>query len=173
VTTRHTFRCPECEEGPRKSRLFGAVKAGAEHSEAPCRRCGASTALHFSFDFAIDASHKIAVVLASFYPHPPEDWRDTGGRTVTFYSFLIVTKREGRARAVWLPYWHVIRDGEKKISSMDSGRHSWTWSCSKIYFLQRAMLAFSTVRHDCPKGLFLCRICRIGLVQRRPAAVVS
>jgi hypothetical protein len=90
------------------------VKAVAQHSEPACRRCGASTALHLSFDFALDVPHKNAEVLASFYPHPPEDWRDSSGRTVTFYPFLIVTKREGRDQAVWLPYWHVIRDGEKE-----------------------------------------------------------
>jgi len=150
LTTHHTFRCPECEEQTRKSKLFGAVKAVADHSEPVCRRCGASTTLHLSFDFALGVQDKNAEVLASFYPHQPEDWR---GGTVTFYPFLIVTKREGRDKAVWLPYWHVTQDGEKKLSSMDSGRHSWTWSCSKIYFLKRAMLAISMMRHNCPKGL--------------------
>jgi hypothetical protein len=111
VTTHHTFRCPECEEEPRKSTLFGAVKAVADHSEPACRRCGASTTLHLSFDFALGVQDKNAEVLASFYPHQPEDWR---GGTVTFYPFLIVTKREGRDKAVWLPYRHVTQDGEKK-----------------------------------------------------------
>jgi hypothetical protein len=68
-------------------------------------------ALHLSFDFALGVQDKNAEVLASFYPHQPEDWR---GGTVTFYPFLIVTKREGRDKAVWLPYWHVTQDGEKK-----------------------------------------------------------
>jgi hypothetical protein len=40
--------------------------------------------------------------------------REAQGGTVTFYLFLIVTKREGRDKAVWLPYWHVTQDGEKK-----------------------------------------------------------
>jgi hypothetical protein len=111
VTTHHTFRCLECEEEPRKSTLFGAVKAVADHSEPACHRCGASTSLHLSFDFALGVQDKNAEVLANFYPHQPEDWQ---GGTVTFYLFLIVTKREGRDKAVWLPYWHVTQDGEKK-----------------------------------------------------------
>jgi hypothetical protein len=57
--------------------------------------------------------HKNAEVLASFYPHQLERWCDSGGRKVTFYPFLIVTKREERDQAVWLPYWHVVRNGEK------------------------------------------------------------
>jgi hypothetical protein len=68
-------------------------------------------ALHLSFDFALGVQDKNAEVLASVYPHQPEDWR---GGTVTFYPFLIVTKREGRDKAVWLPYWHVTQDGEKE-----------------------------------------------------------
>jgi hypothetical protein len=114
MTTHHKFRCPECGEETRKSTLFGALKAVAQHSEPACR-CGASTTLHLSFDFALDVPHKKAEVLASFYPHPPEPWTDSSGRTVKFYPFLIITKREGRDQGVWLPYWHVIRDGEKEI----------------------------------------------------------
>jgi predicted RNA-binding Zn-ribbon protein involved in translation (DUF1610 family) len=113
VATRHKFRCPECGEETRKSALFGAVKAVADHSEPACPRCGASTALQLSFDFALDVQHKDAKVLASFYPNRLEEW-PCEGRTVTFYPFLIVTKREGRDQAVWLPYWHVVRDGEKE-----------------------------------------------------------
>lgn len=113
MATRHTFRCPTCGEEMRKSTLFDAVKAVADHSEPACRRCGASTALHLSFDFALGVQHKNAEVLASFYPHSPECW-DFGGRTVTFYPFLIVAKREERDRAVWLPYWHVVQDDEEK-----------------------------------------------------------
>jgi hypothetical protein len=111
LTTHHTFRCAECEEETRKSRLFGAVKAVADHSEPACRRCGASTTLHLSFDFALGVQDKNAEILASFYPRQPEDWL---GGTVTFYPFLIVTNREGRDKAVWLPYWHVTQDGEKR-----------------------------------------------------------
>ncbi len=113
MTTRHTFRCPACGGETRVSTLFGALKAVAEHSEPACRLCGASTALHLSFALALGVGDKDAEVLASFYPHPPEDWPDSG-RTVTFYPFLVVTQREGRDRAVWLPYWHVVRDGEKE-----------------------------------------------------------
>jgi hypothetical protein len=86
-----------------KSTLFDAVKAVADNSKPECRRCGASTDLHLSFDFALGVQDKNAKVLASFYPHPPEDW-PCDGRTVTFYPFLVVAKREGRDQAVWLPY---------------------------------------------------------------------
>jgi hypothetical protein len=113
MTTRHTFRCPECPEETRKSTLFGAVKAVAEHNKPACRRCGGSTTLHLTFDFALCVQEKNAEVLACFYPDPPEEW-PCEGRTVTFYPFLIVTKREGRDQAVWLPYWHVVRNGEKR-----------------------------------------------------------
>ena len=113
MTTRHEFRCPECpEETRKKSTLFDAVKAVAEDSKPACRRCGASTTLHLSFDFALCVEDTDAKVLASFYPHRLEEW-PCEGRKVTFYPFLIVTKREGRDQAVWLPYWHVVGDGEK------------------------------------------------------------
>ena len=116
MTTRHKFRCPECpEETRKKSTLFCAVKAVADNSKPACRRCGGSTDLHLSFDFALGVQDNNAKVLGSFYPRPPEDWTDSSGRTVTFYPFLIVTKREERDQAVWLPYWHVVRDGEKVI----------------------------------------------------------
>ena len=112
MATRHTFRCPACEEETPERTLFAALKAVADNRKPACRGCGDdSTALHLSFDFALGVQDKNAEVLASFYPHPPEDWR---GGTVTFYPFLIVTKREGRDKAVWLPYWHVTQDGEKE-----------------------------------------------------------
>ena len=115
MATRHTFRCPVCEEEMPKSTLFAALKAVAEHSEPACRRCGASTALHLSFDFALGVQDKNAKVLASFYPDEPEGWcLVSGRRTVTFYPFLVVTEREGRDQAVWLPYWHVVQTGEKE-----------------------------------------------------------
>jgi len=88
------------------------VKNVAEDNKPACRSCGASTDLHLSFDFALCVQDKDAKVLASFYPHQLEEW-PCEGRTVTFYPFLIVTEREGRDRAVWLPYWHVVRDGGK------------------------------------------------------------
>ena len=116
MTTRHKFRCPECPVETRKqSRLFDAVKAVADHSEPACRRCGAPTALHLSFDLALGVQDKNAEVLASYYPDRPEAWSDeSSGRTVTFYPFLVVTEREGRDQAVWLPYWHVVQTGEKE-----------------------------------------------------------
>jgi len=88
------------------------VKNVAEDNKPACRSCGASTDLHLSFDLALCVQDKDAKVLASFYPHQLEEW-PCEGRTVTFYPFLIVTEREGRDRAVWLPYWHVVRDGGK------------------------------------------------------------
>jgi hypothetical protein len=56
-----------------------------------------------------------AKVLVSFYPDHDqlESW-NFRGRTVTFYPFLVITERENRDQAAWLPYWHVIQDGEKK-----------------------------------------------------------
>jgi hypothetical protein len=89
------------------------VKAVAEHNKPECRRCGDSTVLHLSFDFALDVPHKKTEVLASYHPDPLEQWCDSGGRKVMFYPFLVVMKREERDQAVWLPYWHVVRDGEK------------------------------------------------------------
>ena len=68
-----------------------------------------------SFDFALDVPDKNAEVLASFLPDLLKDpWPDSHRRTVTFYPFLVVAKREGRDQAAWLPYWHVIQDGERK-----------------------------------------------------------
>jgi hypothetical protein len=114
MATHHKFRCPACGEETRKSRLFDAVKTVAEDRKPACRRCGGSTDLHLSFDFALGVQDKNAEILASFYPHPPEDWcLVSGRRTVTFYPFLVVTNREGRDQAVWLPYWHVVQTGEK------------------------------------------------------------
>jgi hypothetical protein len=90
------------------------VKAVADNRKPECRRYGTSTTLHLTFDFALGVQDKDAEVLASFHPCPPEDWcLVSGKRTVTFYPFLVVTKREGGDRAVWLPYWHVVGDGEK------------------------------------------------------------
>jgi hypothetical protein len=114
MATRYTFQCPACKkETKRKETLFGALRAVSEQNLPVCY-CGASTTLHLSFDFALNASGKNSVVLASFYPDPLETWLNSFGRTVTFYPFLVVTKREGRDQAVWLPYWHGVRDGEKE-----------------------------------------------------------
>lgn len=113
MTAHHAFRCPACGEETRWRILFNALRAVAEQNVPACR-CGASTALHLPFEFALDVPDKNAEVLASFLPHQLEYWQDSRGRTVTFDPFLVITKREGHDQAVWLPNWHVIRDGEKE-----------------------------------------------------------
>lgn len=72
--------------------------------------------LHLRFDFGLDAVGKDQVVEAAFVPRNPESWPDSLGRTVTFWPFLVITRREKRDRAVWLPYWHIVEDGPRRIS---------------------------------------------------------
>ena len=69
-----------------------------------------------SFAFGLDAGGKDQVVEAAFVPEATEDWTDRQGRHATFWPFLVVARRDGRSRAVWLPYWHIVEDGKKRIS---------------------------------------------------------
>lgn len=113
MATHRFFRCPVCREQKRAKSLFSALKAVADNSTPKCPQHATPMSLNLSFDFALDASGKNSVVIASFYPHPPEQWEDSRERTVTFCPFLVVTKREERDQAIWLPYWHLIQEDEK------------------------------------------------------------
>jgi hypothetical protein len=110
MTTHHAFRCPACGEETRWRILFNALRAVAEQNVPACR-CGASTALHLTFDFALDVPDKNAEVLASFLPHQLGYWQDSRGRTVTFYRF---------------PTGTLFETVKKSVVSMDNGRRSWT-----------------------------------------------
>lgn len=72
--------------------------------------------LHLRFDFGLDAVGKEQVVEAAFVPTSRETWEDSKGRKVEFWPFLVITRRNTRGRAVWLPYWHIVHDGERRIS---------------------------------------------------------
>ena len=70
--------------------------------------------LHLTFDFALGATGKDTVAIASFLPKPPPQWQD-GDRDVIFYPFLVILERDGTERAAWLPYFHVVRSGKKTV----------------------------------------------------------
>jgi hypothetical protein len=80
-----------------------------------CPKCGATSPLHLSFAYGLDAAGAECIVVDAFLPSSPLKWQDSAGRDVTFYPFLIITEGED-GRGAWLPYWHVVRghDGESK-----------------------------------------------------------
>jgi hypothetical protein len=67
-----------------------------------------------TFDFGLGVIDKECMIEAVFHPHLLESWNDRDGSKVTFYPFLVVLKRGGRDRAVWMPYWHVIESNGGK-----------------------------------------------------------
>ena len=121
MATDRTWRCSLCGSQRWAGSLFDALhgpgkngerKETAEAAEAEIREGLTQVA-----GFGLDAGGKDQVVEAAFAPEPPEDWIDSRGRRVTFWPFLVITQRDGRERAVWLPYWHIVEDG---------GRIHWT-----------------------------------------------
>lgn len=113
MATKLHFECSECGHTRNANRLFSALKAVADGSEPECPTCGSSEELHLRFDFALGAGGKDSSVIGSYYPDEPVFWENrVRGEHIVFYPFLVITERPRHERGVWLPYWHVIRDGD-------------------------------------------------------------
>jgi hypothetical protein len=87
--------------------------------------------LHLSFAFGLGATGTDSAVVAAYLPDPLEEWRDSEGRQVTFYPFLVITQRGGRDRAVWLPYWHTVEHN----GGMTSKYGQWAPFMDELLFL--------------------------------------
>ena len=79
-----------------------------------CKICHKTAELHLKFGFGLEATSAEWRVLDVFVPSEPVQWNQREGKKVTFYPFLVVlgaTENGGRARAFWLPYWHIVEGG--------------------------------------------------------------
>ena len=108
--------CEKCHISEDAGPLFDTLKALADKAITPCKTCGAARQIHLVLDFGLDAGGKDSIALAAFLPRKLDSWKDSKARGVTFYPFLVITAGSGGDRAVWMPYWHVVRDGNKRIS---------------------------------------------------------
>jgi len=111
-----TIRQYICKNCPPKNagRLFDALKKKAKGKILECQKCGMPyDSLRLKFDFALGATNSECTVLDCFLPKDIAKWKD-GKKTVEFYPFLVIVKRHGKENATWLPYWHIIKDKEKK-----------------------------------------------------------
>lgn len=116
MATGRKLVCTKCQSSANVGALFDALQLLATNSITQCPTCSANRQIHLGFDFGLDVGGKDSVALAAFLPRRLESWKDAKQRNVTFYPFLVVTAREGRDRAVWITYWHIILDGNKRIS---------------------------------------------------------
>jgi hypothetical protein len=116
MATIRKWYCAGCGDATNTAALFDALFSIARRQTPNCKSCSIRKELHLSFAFGLDAEGKDQVVEDAFVPEPAESWPDTLGRTVTYWPFLVITRRSGRERAVWLPYWHIVKAGNKRIS---------------------------------------------------------
>lgn len=94
--------------------MFDALRDFSKSQKCP--KCGAAHRdLHLIFDFGLNASNSDCTVLASFTHKKPESWKDKDGSKVEFYPFLVVLRRHGRQKAVWMPYWHLVHKKKRII----------------------------------------------------------
>ena len=112
-----TIRQYICKKCPPKNagNLFKALLKKANGETVKCQSCGvAYDSLRLQFDFALGATNSECTVLACFVPKKIQQWKDGKNKEVHFYPFLVILKRHGKKNATWLPYWHIIHEGEKK-----------------------------------------------------------
>ena len=112
MATARVYVCPNCGRQPEWPSLFAALQRLAEGCITPCPKCRTGMQLQLTFDFALGATGKDTVAIASFLPKPPPQWKDAD-RDVILYPFLVILEREETKRAAWLPYFHVVRSDKK------------------------------------------------------------
>ena len=106
------IRCGHSESAPA---LFDSLLSIAQGNSRRCDRCAGDAELRIDFPFGLDAPDSQCTVCDSFLPEKLESWPDASGKTVTFFPFLVIAERHGRDLAAWLPYWHVVTDGDREV----------------------------------------------------------
>lgn len=114
MATVRKFVCSKCDP-VHAGNLFKALYALATTGTPVCPNCGRRRRLTLTFDFGLNASHSKCTVLAAVLPETIRSWKLKNGARVRFYPFLVVLKRHGRGRAVWMPYWHLVGKGRTPI----------------------------------------------------------
>jgi hypothetical protein len=107
--------CDRCHSSEDAGPLFDTLERLAKKQVPPCKTCKAAQQIHLVLDFGPDAG-KDSIALAAFLPRPPREWSDSKEREVTFCPFLVITAGAGRDRSVWMPYWHIAREGNKRTA---------------------------------------------------------
>ena len=115
MATKRYYFCQECGSAEVSDGLFDLLLAMTQNDRQSCPQCFGPCELRLKFAFGLNAQNAECTFLHSFLPAKLESWKDRKGHPVIFYPFLVMVKRHGRATAAWLPYWHVVQDGPKKI----------------------------------------------------------
>ena len=92
-----------------KRRIFDTLLDYSNGNKERCRKHGCECELIFEFPFGLDVKHNRSTLLECFAPKQPQKWHTKQGDKVIFYPFLVIFKRHSRNRAIWLPYWHVVK----------------------------------------------------------------
>lgn len=116
MATARKLVCEKCQSSEDAGPLFDALEQLAKKEVPSCKNCNAARQIHLVFDFGLDAGGKDSIALAAFLPNPPAKWNDSKGREVTFCPFLVITAGAGGDRSVWMPYWHIAREGNKRTA---------------------------------------------------------
>lgn len=111
MATTRQYVCDKCAPRPAGS-LFAALLNIAKGGAKRCRTCKGPLKLRLKFPFGLDAKDSDCVVTHAFVPRTIERWKDSKGRRVKFYPFLVILNRHGRKKAVWMPYWHLVGVGK-------------------------------------------------------------
>jgi hypothetical protein len=96
--------------------LFDVLLVRAGEQPLLCSKCGALATLRLKFSFGLSAADSECTVRDCFVPRKLESWEQRDGGNVTFYPFLVIVHRHGRELATWLPYWHVVERGRRRVT---------------------------------------------------------
>lgn len=116
MATARKLVCEKCQSSEDAGPLFDALEQLGKKEVPPCKTCKAARQIHLVLDFGLDAGGKESIALAAFLPTKLDSWKDSKARDVTFHPFLVITAGSGGDRAVWMPYWHIVIEGNKRIS---------------------------------------------------------
>ena len=113
MATKRFWKCPGCRNETKANGLFDALLGVAKGKRHQCSCCETPCDLDLKFDFGLGAKDSHCTVLGCFLPESLQKWPDDNtGQRVTFYPFLVVLHRHPHRKAIWLPYWHLVGDGE-------------------------------------------------------------
>ncbi len=113
MSTNKIFRCEKCKDQRYVGELFSALLSITRNETFKCLKCEGCYRIHLNFQFALGVNQNEGEVIAAYLPDKLDQWTNKGDE-ITYYPFLVVLKYN-YGKEIWLPYWHVIKRGDKLL----------------------------------------------------------
>lgn len=130
MATKRFYRCVTCNSAEGVGSLFQALQSVVENTISRCKKCDGRREVVLEFSHGLGIGQRECRVLSAYLPSQNISW-GSSSREVSFFPFLVVLDvPKDNFHAVWLPYWHVIKD----VSGVKHRYGQWAPFIGEEYF---------------------------------------